>query len=163
MAKICSSRILNHQTVQNMVRRSWNIDNPAKVGDTWPNLYTISSYSFSRVEEILLNLLWNILGYQFNIKLWNVDLAIHEIDFRSAEFWVQLHNLPLEFLDESNLNMLGACIGMVLDVDIPIVQGSLIRPFPQVRVPVNLSKPFKIGVWVPRHNDRVWIHFCYEK
>ena len=64
------------QAIKNMIWKSWSLHDQKIIGDARLNLLTISFESYARVEEIILNSLWNILGNLFNIKAWPPELSL---------------------------------------------------------------------------------------
>ncbi|KAB2091273.1 hypothetical protein E1A91_A03G183400v1 [Gossypium mustelinum] len=39
---------------------------------------------------------WSIMGNPLQLQRWEGDLVISEIDFSWIQFWIQIHNIPLE-------------------------------------------------------------------
>ena len=137
--------------------------NPYIIGDAGQDAYTISFNSKDMVVEVLYWSLWNILGNLFNIKIWDDKLSIQEIDFNHVGFLVQFHNLPLEFMEEGNLREIGTRLGYAIATDIPIHNDCIMRSFPKVRINIDISNPFMIGLWVPTSTSKIKVHFCYEQ
>ena len=48
-------------------------------------------------------------------------------------------------------------------MDIPMHKGSIIRSFPNIKVNINITKPFPLRIWTLIGDSKSWIHLCYEK
>lgn len=70
------------------------------------------------------------------LKEWRRGETIDEVEISRAQFWVQIHGLPLERLDEENTYLLGSKLGGVLNMEL-----------------IDLNKPYL----------RVQVHFDVEK
>ena len=57
-----------------------------------------------------------------------------EVDFSTTSFWVQAHNLPMEYLSKENAKIIGNGMGKFLDVDLARVDkaklGNFLSPLP---------------------------------
>lgn len=59
---------------------------------------------------------WTIKGAHFVLKLWDLNLALEEIDFMWSTFWVQVYGLSLKFMNKHNAKKVGSLIGRVNQV-----------------------------------------------
>lgn len=55
-------------------------------------------------------------------------------------------------------------MGVVLEIEDPMVKGKIIRLFIRARVEINIKEPLSIGCWVPRRNlPKVRVSIKYER
>lgn len=58
----------------------------------------------STVEKrrIFLQRPWLVFGFHLILKPWEPNLQPEEIYFSTTEFWVQVHNVPLDYYGKQN-------------------------------------------------------------
>ena len=52
----------------------------------------------------------NIEGYSLILKLQNQNLAVEDIEFSSLPMWIQVHDLPIEYMPKENDKEIGALV-----------------------------------------------------
>ena len=87
---------------------------------------------------------------------------VRSIRFQSVKFWVQIHGLLVNRLNEKTAYEIGNSLG---EVSKAAQVGELIGgDFLRVRVVVNVSRPLNKGRKVLLGKDgEVWVNFRYEK
>lgn len=89
---------------------------------------------------------------------------MHHIDFKPVRFWIQIHELPLEFLTVKSAEKILNQSFKVVEIEDPRVEGHIVRSFICARVELNVELPLPMGCWVQRRNmPRAWIWFKYER
>lgn len=69
--------------------------------------------------------------------------------FDSETFWVQLHDLPLRYMDKCHGTQIGNAIGRVVDVDVDMdVVDTGWRNYLRVRIKISLNKTLATGRFV---------------
>ena len=63
----------------------------------------------------------------------------------SSQFWVQVHNLPIEYISKENAQNIGAILGKVLEVDFSSDGLVCMSRFLRVKVEFEVSKSLKSG------------------
>ncbi|KAL5756272.1 hypothetical protein ACOSQ2_021018 [Xanthoceras sorbifolium] len=64
------------------------------------------------------------------------------MEFKWAEFWVQIHNISLICMTKNIGLHLGSHIGMIKDIDV-CASGDCLGKFLRIRVVIDVSKPLK--------------------
>ncbi|XP_016170429.1 uncharacterized protein LOC107613088 [Arachis ipaensis] len=106
-----------------------------------------------RVDEHILSLQW-----------WRPELSFEKVCYNFIAIWVQVHAFPMEKLNKSNAEKIGASLRKLLEVEDPYVDENLLRNFLRVRVEVNALKQLKTGFWYKRNNGSYsWASFKYER
>lgn len=55
-------------------------------------------------------------------------------------------------------------MGEVLEIEDPLIEGKIIRPFIRARVGINIKEPLLTWCWVPRRNlPKIWVSIKYER
>ncbi|KAK5838233.1 hypothetical protein PVK06_006961 [Gossypium arboreum] len=60
------------------------------------NVVAISFNSERMMRRAIEESPWSIMGNPLRLQRWEGDLVISEIDFSWIQFWIQIHNIPLE-------------------------------------------------------------------
>jgi hypothetical protein len=75
------------------------------------------------------------------LKLCKPDRLITEVDFSTATFWVQVHNLPPLWLNKENAKKIGARIGKLLDTEFTYEGDLSWSRFMRLKVEIALNEP----------------------
>ena len=60
---------------------------------------------------------WHFMGKLFLVKEWNRTLSLEEVDMTRIAFWVQVHNLPLEYMTAANVPQIGNQLGHIISFE----------------------------------------------
>lgn len=72
--------------------------------------------------------------------------------------------MPLELLTVRIAGKILQHLGQVEEIEDPMVEGKVIRPFIRARVTLDIQYPLFTGCWIPRKNlSRIWIFVKYER
>ena len=160
IGRILGDKTLNRGAVQTMIQKLWHFGGVIATSYLGPNLYSISTDCELSYHRILDESPWHFMGKFFNIKAWNPKQSIEEIDLESAAFWVQVHNLPPNYMTAENAPLIGSYLGKVLQFEESMYEGVLLRAFLRIRVLVSLDSPLKLGFWLHRDScNKSWIKF----
>ena len=72
--------------------------------------------------------------------------SISDLFFIKAEFWVQVHNIPKDIMNDENARKLGK----IIKVNLSFVENKIVRTFLKIRVLVDLSIPQVKSGWIKR-------------
>lgn len=98
------------------------------------------------------------------LQYWIPEVSPHEICFDLNPFWIQVHNLPTEFLNPINTRTIVQKAGRVIDIEDSIIEGRILRTFMRARIEIDVTKPLPTGCWVPRKNlPKIWVIYRYER
>lgn len=105
---------------------------------------------------------WAIDGFPVVLHDWDSSISIEDISFSVQPFWIQIKELPLEFLIPEIIKDMGSSMGEVVEID-PTdgnpPRGSTVRAL----VNISVMEPLRRGillisvVWT-----RKWIKFFYK-
>ncbi|XVF36347.1 hypothetical protein REPUB_Repub19eG0050700 [Reevesia pubescens] len=104
------------------------------------------------------------MGFCLNVKLWEVNKAVKDMDFVKVKYWIQVHNMPFDMLTHQNGIIIGRTLRDLIMVDSLDWRKGAGKSFLRIRVEIDSERPLCNGFWVPRDgNDRVWAEVKYEK
>ncbi|OMP08294.1 hypothetical protein COLO4_06602 [Corchorus olitorius] len=119
IGKILTEKPLNRRGVVGVIQSTWPRKEIVAVREMGSNLYAISFASQKFMEEVLANGPWSVMGCSLNLRKWEIGQVISDLDFSKIDFWIQVHNLPIEMLTFQNAEKIGAVIGTLLYYEDP--------------------------------------------
>lgn len=114
------------------------------------NKYLLSFAEQAHAREVYLKEPWYVMNHLLCLQFWIPKASTVELDFTTNPFWIQVHNLPLEFLNTQNVTTLLKKVGRVVEVEGPMYEGKQLRNFISARVVLVVTKPLPSGCWIPR-------------
>jgi hypothetical protein len=101
---------------------------------------------------------WNIRGHPPILKYWDPSMTLSELDFANGEYWIQVHDLPLELMTSLNAEILGGQLGTLLEKE------SFWREFIRIKVLIPLLQPLVSGFLHERQCKLpTWVQLKYER
>ena len=96
------------------------------------------------------------------MKKYEGDVSIQEIPFNEASFWVQVHDIPIKFMNKTVAKSIYDTVGKVCrsigGVD---EEGG---GFMRVKVTLDISLPLCRGCLITLENgEKIWVRFKYER
>ncbi|KAF7815390.1 reverse transcriptase [Senna tora] len=164
IGKLVSDKLVNRNTVRNMIQKSWNMVKGLTISEVSQNVFLFSFDEEEDCKRIVREGPWAILGRLLIVKPWSPEIAASDLDLDSCLFWVQLHGLPLEGISVGNAVKLGSVAGRVVAVEDPFENGKISRTFVRVRVLMDIKRALSEGVMVKRPSRPIsWVEFKYER
>lgn len=103
------------------------------------------------------------MGHTMVLRKWDASKAMEEINFSFSPFWVQVHGLPLGYLNVKSGEKIAPLLGDLVRVEDPEKEGRIARCL-RLRIWHNLNNPLKKGFTLKRPNDEdLWVKFQYER
>ena len=123
-------------------------------------LFTFESES--KVDTILANAPWGFDKHLMVLQKYDGVSKIEDLDFNTTPFWIQIHGLPVKFVNTMVVENLCETTGQVLrllDSKTEKCGG-----FMQVKVMVDVSQPLCRGRVVTLNDSREFcVFFKYER
>lgn len=160
VGKLFSRKIYPFRIIQPIIKSRWRFLPDLRIEDVGPNRFI---FTFTSVEEkdcIVLQGPWNFKGSYMILKDWDPTQTPDEVDLAAVVFWVQIHGLPLEILDEENARLIRSKLGVILEMDDIDKHHSFLR----LKIKFHVSTPLEPGFYFS-HDDgeSVWIGFKYQR
>lgn len=70
---------------------------------------------------------WYVMNRLLSLQYWIPEVSPLELVFDINPFWIQVHNLPLEYLNSKNVSTILKNVGTVMEIEKPLVNGRVIR------------------------------------
>lgn len=160
VGRLASRKIFPKTLIFPFIKAGWRFAPNMRIEDAGPNRFLFSFQSMEEKEKVLHLAPWNFKGYLMISKEWRRGEPINEVEIAHAEYWVQIHELPMESLDEENAFLLGSKLGSVMQVEMVDVN----KPYLRVQVPFDIEIPLQLGFYLPRENQNpAWISFKFQR
>ncbi|QHO13825.1 uncharacterized protein DS421_15g518820 [Arachis hypogaea] len=164
VGKFITEKEINFRTCKNALVGMWENPEGVFISEVSKNKILISFKNQRKGLQILKNGSWSFRGQLLNLKVWTQNMAIEEVEHNFIEFWVQIHGLPLEFINKETAKKIGDMMGNVKKVEDPMKDNILVKNFLRVRVALNVTEALPTGFWLERDNlPNCWIFFKYER
>ena len=164
IGKIVSKKVLNHTGVMVILRGMWLIEMAPCISEVGVNVYGISFRSESFLRRAVEEGPWSIMGCCFIVKKWLRGDLVKKVDFSEVKFWVQVHNLPMELMTQSNAEVIGRKLGRLIKIDDQRIVEGVGRIFLRIRLGLKVEQPLVEGFWLLRKvKERSWVQIKYEK
>lgn len=135
VGRLASRKIFPKLVIFPPIMAGWHFAPNMRIEDAGPNRFLFSFQSMEEKEKVLRLVPWNFKGYLMILKEWRRSETINEVDIAHAQFWVQIHELPMESLDEENANVLGRKMGSMMQVEMVDVN----KPYLWVQVQFDIE------------------------
>jgi hypothetical protein len=126
-------------------------------------LFTVPHESHYNYKSIINQGTWNVRGSLLLLQPWSPVLAIDEVKLHLCAFWIQVNDIPLQYMTTQNAIKIGKGIGKILELDNNST-GFICCKFICFKIEINTSLPLASGFHMPSAGAKLrWISFQYER
>ncbi|KAF7138348.1 hypothetical protein RHSIM_Rhsim07G0162600 [Rhododendron simsii] len=163
VGKILASKVLNISGVQKIIEKAWRTEEEFSISPWRDNVYAFGFKNEDDLCRIISKSPWSVMGSILILRKWDKKKSFSELDFSFSPFWVQIHGLPLGYLNVKTGSAIAESFGDVIAVEDPGERGRLAN-YLRIRVWLDVSKPLKKGFFLRRpKEDDLWVKFKYER
>ncbi|KAK6163027.1 hypothetical protein DH2020_002868 [Rehmannia glutinosa] len=164
LAKVFSNKPIHRDTFKQQMPKILQTSKPVEIESVGENLFIMEFRSIVDKRRTLTEGPWN---FHRNLVLFQEIQGLQNprsVTFEKIDIWVQLHNLPIAFMNRNILEMIGSKIGLILEID-EGEGGNFWGRFARIRVRIDLGKPLKkfVSVQVEQEKDEVIVLLVYER
>ncbi|KAJ1387655.1 Zinc knuckle CX2CX4HX4C [Sesbania bispinosa] len=164
VGRVMTEKSLNRAAVKEILAKAWGLLEDLNISDLGPNVFLFNFKEAKQARKAMDEGPWFVMGHLLSLQHWIPKASVFEVNYDWAEFWVQLHNLPLEFMSDTNAVKVAKLLGDIIMIENPFVDNVLLRLFLRIKVRINIKRPLLTGFWLPRKDlPRVWIFIKYER
>ncbi|KAI9187427.1 hypothetical protein LWI28_028069 [Acer negundo] len=138
VGKILSSTMVNRDTFMGVMGRIWQVPNGMEIEFVYSNVFMFHFKKFDDRNRVLNGGPWTFDGALIALVIQTGKGDVGLMSFSSAEFWVQIHYVPLLCRTREIGWFIGSMVGNVKDVDMVTS-----REFLHVRVEIDILKTFQ--------------------
>lgn len=155
-------RSVSKEAVRTTMGKIWKLSNFAEFKKAGKNVFIITFSTEVDKHRVLVGKPWLFDNFLFALQLLDGKMQFSKTKFEIEQFWIQLHDLLVRYVNRNYGEMIGNSIEKVTDVDVDTDDtrwGSILR----VKVEVNLLKPLARGRKMSIKNEDFWIPLKYAK
>ena len=160
--KFLTTRVLNTEPIVRTFNPLWQSRNGFKVKEAGEHIRLFVFDNVEKVDKIMASEPWSFDRHLVILHRLENAILVHEVAFNTVSLWVQVHNIPISFLNRKVAEELCKAVGVVdrNSKDGEVDGGSFIR----VQVRVDITVPLCRG-WVLSIEDEEehWVSFKYER
>ncbi|KAK3441399.1 hypothetical protein EUGRSUZ_B01330 [Eucalyptus grandis] len=123
------------------MRRAWRLENviffPVEFG-----IYAITFMTVVDLLQVYKTGPWSFSSHLLLLKKWEPDMPPHRYEFNTCTFWVQIHELPFEWLTKEVVVRAIKSLGLVMNVKVE-AKGGAAHKIGKARVLLDVPTPLK--------------------
>ncbi|RYR44283.1 hypothetical protein Ahy_A08g040637 [Arachis hypogaea] len=135
VGKLISDKEINFKTCKNALLGMWGNPQGVAVTDIGRKKILFSFKDRKKGLQIIQNGPWNVKGNMINLRLWKEGESVFEVDHDFMKFWIQVHGIPLEFMEKETARLIGEMLGVLVEAEEPKTDGVLKKPYLRIREP----------------------------
>lgn len=161
VGRIYSGNGVNFTGLKQTMAKLWCVEGSLKVVELRNKMY---QFFFTKEEErtrVLEKRPWTFDNQMLVIQPWKQDIDRDERAFHKSPMWVQVWQVPTQWLTSETIRKIGKIFAQCSNVII-LENGSTEGRYAKMLVEVDLSKPLIRGTSIRFEGDRRWVMFKYE-
>ncbi|XP_075489138.1 uncharacterized protein LOC142527993 [Primulina tabacum] len=163
IGRFLTDRSINFNAMKNRMASIWRPGKGICIKELEGNLYLFQFFHTIDLKRVLDGGPWSFDNHLLVLHKMKSGEIPSLIPLNSADFWVQVYDLPIGFMSEHIGKLLGNFIGKFVTYDISN-NSSIWRTFMRIRVTVDVSKPLKRFKKIRKQGeDWTIVNFKYER
>ncbi|KAK9983952.1 hypothetical protein SO802_033477 [Lithocarpus litseifolius] len=161
-AKFLTKRALNREAIIRTFNPLWRSKNGFEVRNAGDHVMLFVFDNKEEVDKIFASEPWSFDRHLVLIQRYEKKLSVRELSFNQAAIWVQIHDIPANFMTREIAEELCENVGMVdRTIDFSeMIGGSFMR----VRVVIDVALPLCRGRRITLdEGEEGWVSFKYER
>ncbi|KAK3189523.1 hypothetical protein Dsin_029084 [Dipteronia sinensis] len=142
VGKVLSNKKVNWEAFMRVIRRIWQVDKGLDIESVTRNMFTFHFRDEDDMSRVISGSPWSFDDALIALERPSGKGTVKSLGFNWADFWVQIHQVPLLCMSKDIGWFLGGMIGDVMDVD-GGAAGDCVGKFIRIRVRINIKKPLK--------------------
>ena len=158
--KFYTRRALNTKAIASTFMPLWRSKNGFKVKNMGNHIVLFTFNNKLEVDTILSNEPWSFDKHLIVLQRYDKDTPIEDLTFNRTSFWVQVHNIPMRFMNQKVAEGICSTVGTVIQKPNMEVDGG---SFMRVRVSMDVTRPLSRGRMVSvGQGKEQWVSFKYK-
>ena len=162
MAKFFTPRILNLEAVARTFTPIWRSKNGFQIQNLGDHRLLFICSNKTDVDRVLHNEPWSYDKHVVLLQFYTKTFPLCELVFRESLFWVQVHDIPITYMNQATTEELCSILGKVIHMPGEPTLGG--QGFMRVRVRMDVTQPLYRGRVVTLENgEQSWVVFKCER
>lgn len=144
------------------MEKIWHLSKLAAYTKVEKNMFIVTFATEIYKQRVVNGKPWLFDSHLFALQNLEGACQLVETIIDTESFWIQLYDLPFQFMNRRYENLIGDKLGKVLEIDVnddDTRWGEYLR----IRVEINLNKPLTRGRALEFKRKKLWIPLKYEK
>ncbi|TXG48193.1 hypothetical protein EZV62_027487 [Acer yangbiense] len=163
VGKVLTGKKVNREAFKGLIEQIWN-----QFGQVEVELVGENTFMFHFTNKEYRNKVWNRGPWLFGKSLIVLEKPkgpgdITKLKFNQADFWVQIHDIPIMCMNQRTTKWLAEYIGEV--VEIPTESRECWGKYVRVKVQVDITKPLKrwLRIKLGKYEEITMVALKYER
>ncbi|XP_030931069.1 uncharacterized protein At4g02000-like [Quercus lobata] len=139
-AKFLTKRVVNVESVARTFRPLWRSEKDVQIKDMGDNILFFNFEDECDLGRVLEHEPWTYDKHLVVFEKVTANVPISALAFQFTTFWIQIHDLPVQCLNQETRNAIGNSLGtiqLMTDSESEGGKGNYLR----VRVQIDITKP----------------------
>lgn len=154
VVKLFMNRIIGREVLALTLAKIWRVSKLATMQDFGSNVFTITFAMHAYKQKVMVGRPWLFGNSLFVLNVFEGFSQPSRINFDREEFWVQLHNLSLAYMNKDCGKQIGNSIGQVIDVD-TLEDGIGWGKFLRLKIELKILQALSRGRMIRVNGDKV--------
>ncbi|KAG8380712.1 hypothetical protein BUALT_Bualt06G0044500 [Buddleja alternifolia] len=163
VGKILSDKKFNSGAVKSTILKAWNAKNHVDVNLVEDDKFIFVFQDKEDFSKVINYSPWSFRGNLFFLNHWPPEKVIEKVSLDHACFWIQVSNVPVMFINQENISLIGDTVGSFIMSDLTSEKQRWEKSF-KTRVTIDLRKPLVDSVTLnPKPGVTINAEIRYER
>lgn len=163
VGRFLTDKNIKSLTMKNVMAAVWRPVKGMRVKTIKPNLFLFQFFHDRDIQRVIKGGPWSFENQPLLCKRLQVGDQPAKVPLFTIEFWVQVYDLPCDFMSEKVDKHVGNYIGVFVESD-PNNFGGFWKSYMRVRVAMDVRYPLKRKMKLKKAGGEwVWVTFEYER
>jgi hypothetical protein len=162
IGKVWTDKNVNQEAFKTIFSNIWRIVRSVKFKELKDNMWLVEFSDDGDKRRVLEGRPWSFDRQILVLNEFDGITPPSQLDFSHSPFWVQVHDMPLLYMNKNVGTKIGNSLGELQEVDVvgnKLGWGSYLR----LRVSLDITKPLDHGRALKFAGKSSWMEFKYEK
>ncbi|KAJ4822893.1 hypothetical protein Tsubulata_045426 [Turnera subulata] len=159
LGRIISGKFFGLGYIKSTLKKVWGCKGNLEVTGKGSNIFL---FQFEKEEDklgVVAGTPWFFSNCHIVVKEWLPHMAWEHVELGKSCMWIQVHGLPLQFMNEENALAIGNSFGGLLDSDMSLERILAPESFIRLKVALWIDRPLPTGFTMAE----CWVRFKYEQ
>ncbi|KAG8387938.1 hypothetical protein BUALT_Bualt02G0073300 [Buddleja alternifolia] len=163
VGKVLSNKKINSGAVKSTLLKGWNAKNHVDVNLVEDDKFVFVFQDKEDFSKVINQSPWSFRGNLFVLNHWPPEKVLGQVNLDHACFWIQVSNIPVMFINQENIRLIGNTVGSFIMSDLTS-ENQRWKKSIRIRVTIDLRKPLVDSVtFNPKPGVSINAEIRYER